>query len=753
MGRFLHNPNCTTGLILLVLLFCLGIMPYDGWAAEDKRPENSFAAWDQLRAIARESAGQARAAGHTARVMELSGSSPNYLSLSLQQARAHIASFVAYVARDNRAGDDMGQVVSGAGGGKWFRRYAARAKNDAGLELLRQAQEYCVRQLGIDPDRLWTGVLDAAMGRDSDFDWVVEQVCLFHLNKVLHKGKLDWRGLQVIPFASARTAMAQVWRTLEKNGIIRPASLIALLGPINPLRQADLELGDHKIIHLTPQANDKGRHLGKRDLWPLDNKRLKALVMVAPASPGARALDAASLDLMAAYLRKKSPNLMVISLWQGAGRWKYFNSFMARAPKNTIGIYSFGDYLGPSAGKAAYVAMHSGFALDKFYAVKKKKEREANAKRYGLSLEDDADFGTCQRIRTDAARQETQRSGKGFKIDLWLAACKVLTDQAKGEYHGQILTMWRQRRISIARGLGVHQDMIRLAPGANFINLEAIIEKTLDSDFVPYILKTSSWAFAKRLAHRHQTVLLPAAPGQALDWNFWLDMRGLSSPECLRAGRNIALMLEEMQDDWSRTQLPKFIRVLGHWDRALFKLINLKLNNPRLDLVMPWISNLIPLIPVVLAAIWLLVVYRLKGAFLLAGLGLLFVFTDSVTTQILRPWLERARPYAALEGIRYCFGADWHISTAQSIIEAAGAMGLPSAHAANSMGPALFVMRFSPRVGAVLVALTLLVSYSRIYLGLHYPGDVITGMLWGGLCGWVWARLVERGLKKKRDLV
>ena len=74
-------------------------------------------------------------------------------------------------------------------------------------------------------------------------------------------------------------------------------------------------------------------------------------------------------------------------------------------------------------------------------------------------------------------------------------------------------------------------------------------------------------------------------------------------------------------------------------------------------------------------------------------------------------------------------------------------MGMPSAHAANSMGPALFVLRFAPVTGSILVALSLLVGYSRVYLGLHYPGDVLVGMIWGGACGWAWSWAVRKMLR------
>ena len=81
-----------------------------------------------------------------------------------------------------------------------------------------------------------------------------------------------------------------------------------------------------------------------------------------------------------------------------------------------------------------------------------------------------------------------------------------------------------------------------------------------------------------------------------------------------------------------------------------------------------------------------------------------------------------------------------------------GRFGYFSAHAANSFGLATFFAVFWGRKGAVWAALllfwALLVAYSRIYLGVHYPLDVLSGCLAGGLLGWLFARLFFRADQK-----
>ncbi|MGB5403582.1 MAG: phosphatase PAP2 family protein, partial [Robiginitalea sp.] len=77
-----------------------------------------------------------------------------------------------------------------------------------------------------------------------------------------------------------------------------------------------------------------------------------------------------------------------------------------------------------------------------------------------------------------------------------------------------------------------------------------------------------------------------------------------------------------------------------------------------------------------------------------------------------------------------------------------GRFGYFSAHAANAFGLATFFAVFwgqRKRLwGALLLLWAVVVGYSRIYLGVHYPLDILTGFLAGGLLGWLFAQLYKK---------
>lgn len=114
--------------------------------------------------------------------------------------------------------------------------------------------------------------------------------------------------------------------------------------------------------------------------------------------------------------------------------------------------------------------------------------------------------------------------------------------------------------------------------------------------------------------------------------------------------------------------------------------------------------------------------------FCLVAIALTITFADQICASVIRPIVERPRPSNEASPI-----ADLvHIVNGRR----GGGFGFPSCHASNSFGLAFFlVFLFRKRwLSLFICAWAAMNCYTRIYLGLHYPGDLIAGML-VGLCG------------------
>ena len=98
----------------------------------------------------------------------------------------------------------------------------------------------------------------------------------------------------------------------------------------------------------------------------------------------------------------------------------------------------------------------------------------------------------------------------------------------------------------------------------------------------------------------------------------------------------------------------------------------------------------------------------------------------AVASGVLKPFVGRARPFQTPTLAARTI--ETHPPTSASF---------PSGHAATAVAGALAAARFVPRASWAFWTLATLVAYSRVYLGVHYPSDVIGGALVGAACAWL----------------
>ncbi len=126
-------------------------------------------------------------------------------------------------------------------------------------------------------------------------------------------------------------------------------------------------------------------------------------------------------------------------------------------------------------------------------------------------------------------------------------------------------------------------------------------------------------------------------------------------------------------------------------------------------------------------------------------LGILLVITsDMLCARFLKPLFGRIRPYEALDGIYLFKHSKWIITDPLFRKTIAGTLSWPSCHAANCWSVTFYLLGTKGRHGIFFAPVALLVSYSRIYLGVHYPldclGGLLTGAIWGGIFVFVYKR-------------
>jgi undecaprenyl-diphosphatase len=167
------------------------------------------------------------------------------------------------------------------------------------------------------------------------------------------------------------------------------------------------------------------------------------------------------------------------------------------------------------------------------------------------------------------------------------------------------------------------------------------------------------------------------------------------------------------------------IETIKQIDTQLFLWLNTK-HNSFFDFVMYWLSNKWVWIPFYAMLLYILIKqYGKKAIGILITITVSIILSDQISTQLFKKNFLRYRPChnLNLQTIMHLNG------------DCGGMYGFVSSHAANSFALAsllfFFLFTTNKKLGYLLFIWAMLVSYSRIYNGVHYPADIVGGMLVG----------------------
>jgi undecaprenyl-diphosphatase len=174
---------------------------------------------------------------------------------------------------------------------------------------------------------------------------------------------------------------------------------------------------------------------------------------------------------------------------------------------------------------------------------------------------------------------------------------------------------------------------------------------------------------------------------------------------------------------------------LIHLDKQLLLAVNGS-DSLLLDYVIMTLTNGMTWIPLYLALFYVVLKSNVRRdvLFIMASAGLCVLLAGTIDDTIVKPLVARWRPTH-----------DPEIGMLVDVVDEyrGGNYGFFSAHAANTFSIALFFsLLMRKRLFVItMICYSLVNCYTRLYLGVHYPGDITVGLIWGALVGWSVYRL------------
>ena len=123
--------------------------------------------------------------------------------------------------------------------------------------------------------------------------------------------------------------------------------------------------------------------------------------------------------------------------------------------------------------------------------------------------------------------------------------------------------------------------------------------------------------------------------------------------------------------------------------------------------------------------------HRKLGFSILVCIAAAWLVNDGVIKNI----VCRPRPFTVVDGL-------------EILVSRPSSFSFPSGHACSSFCAAFVITRFRGKKGALIYIVSALIAFSRIYVGVHYPSDIITGAIIGTMSGAIFTWIIIKHLNK-----
>jgi aspartate 4-decarboxylase len=491
---------------------------------------------------------------------------PNWIATTPREAYFLFGQFGVEESKHVWDAPDLGGMPEQEGIGKRFDAFIARNANAPGAKMLKTGIDYGVNKLGFNKDAWLYELTDAIIGDmypvPMRMGTHMEQVVRAYLVREMCGDSPPPGIFDIFAVEGGTAAMCYIFDSLMTNGLLKKGDKIALAMPtFTPyIEIAHLERYSLEIVEIDASGvYDSGAHNWQypdSEIDKLADPSIKAFFVVNPSNPPSYAMQHSTLDRIAAIVRDKRPDLIIITDDVYGTFVDNFESLMKVVPRNTITVYSYSKYFGCTGWRLGVIAIHQDNVFDEMIAALPENEKERLRKRYGpLTLTPD-NIKFIDRMVADSrqvALNHTAGLSMPQQVMMTFFSLFDLTDP-NDAYKHLTMRICQDRLEQLWKGVGetLVPDPLRAGYYATF-DLMKWAEIKYGKDFMNFLVANyHPLQIVFALATFHSIVLLNGSGFGAPDWSVRCSLANLPDKAYQEIGADLAQVAQTAVERWKK---------------------------------------------------------------------------------------------------------------------------------------------------------------------------------------------------------
>jgi len=487
---------------------------------------------------------------------------PNFLATHPRRAFLRLGDFAVEEAERSYSYLDsgFGGLPEKDGLVQGFESFLHRKGDSDGATFLKAALSYAKDQLGIHRHELIHEMVAGFLGCNYPVPprmlTHAETIVGAYLAQEMFNGEPRQGTFSVFATEGGTAAMTYIFQTLKANGLVGKGDKVALGTPIfspyleiPPLPDYDMPVVDIRMEEGTDwQFSDA-------ELAKLEDPAIKVFCIVNPSNPPSVKLSPEDLDRVAAVINDKRPDLFVVTDDVYGTFADDFVSLFAKAPRNTLCVYSFSKYFGATGWRLGVIALHEDNVFDKALAALPEATKTVLDRRYSSLTTTPRDIKLIDRLVADSravALNHTAGASTPQQIQMMLFAFAGLLDRDE-RYKNAAKSLIRKRFCTLELNMGVRPH--REPNDVNYytlINLQHLSGRLYGDAFADwFVANRKGYDFLFRLAEETGVVLLPGKGFEVVDASARVSLANLTEADYASIGAFARQVITEYYEQYS----------------------------------------------------------------------------------------------------------------------------------------------------------------------------------------------------------